>query len=116
MAVISSQALSCYIHPSTSDLLHAIPDFAKRTDSIHSRCLAGFPWGCYPPAAVNHETPGRRRTKKHCRRECLCMVSLCIHRHASNHVDVDPLDVREERGANTEPTGLGMERWCAKFL
>lgn len=22
--------------------------------------------------------------------------------------------VREERGANTEPTGLGMERWCAK--
>ena len=24
------------------------------------------------------------------------------------------LSVREERGANTEPTGLGMERWCAK--
>lgn len=24
----------------------------------------------------------------------------------------DMITFREERGANTEPTGLGMERWC----
>lgn len=24
---------------------------------------------------------------------------------------IDSDDLREERGANTEPTGLGMERW-----
>ena len=115
--VTLSQAFSfCAQILSTSDLLHAAPNFAKRTDSIHSRRLAGFPWCRHPSVAVNHTTLGRRGTKKHCSWQCLCVVSLYICRHGLNTGDVDPLvrHCREERGANTEPTGLGMERWCAR--
>ena len=118
MAVISSQAFSFYTQIlSTSDLPHATPNFAKRTDSIHSRRIAGFPRRRYPPLTVNHKTLGRRGAKKHRPWQCLCMVSLCIYRHVLNDGDVDdPWTVREERGANTEPTGLGMERWCARCV
>ena len=114
MAVISSQAFSCTHILSTSDLPHATPNFAERTDSIHSRCLAGFPRRRYPPLAVDHETFGRRGTKKHRPRQCLCMVSLCRIYRLHRMMEMLILwTVREERGANTEPTGLGMERWCA---
>ena len=68
----------CVQIPSISDLLHAASNFAKCTDSIHSRRLAGFSRCRYPSVAFNHKTLGRRGTKKHCSRQCLCVVSLTL--------------------------------------
>ena len=90
--VTSPQVFSfCAQILSTSDLFYAASNFAERTDSIHSRRLAGFSWCCYPSITVNHKTLGRRGTKKHCSRQCLCVVSLCVYRRELNTGDVDSL-------------------------
>lgn len=95
------------LHPLRSNIRDADSNPPGRAHSLYSRCSACLPRCCNKTSTFNHPSFRRRRTQVHCFWQCLCLVRG-LHSCHPAHILTLP---REERGANTEPTGLGMERW-----